>query len=303
MKRYTIREVAQILEVTVAQVRTWARLAGIEGGPGEGGEPEFSFQDLLLLKTTRGLLESGVSARRTRDTWSSLRRQVSPGTPLTSISLSADGRRAVASDGTSRWRPESGQFLLDFGDEGGQESSVVTLEDLFAGRGRGRKPAALERRAPAAGATRAPHAAEEDLSAEQWFALACDLEGSAPLEARRAYHRALELEPDFADAHVNLGRHYHECGELGKAEAHYRDAVRCDAADATAHFNLGVLLEDRGRSEEAVHAYEQAIARDPDLADAHYNLGLLLESRHRRADATRHLMIARELYERASRQG
>jgi tetratricopeptide (TPR) repeat protein len=140
----------------------------------------------------------------------------------------------------------------------------------------------------------------QDPTAEQWYALACELEGTSPLEAQHAYHKALAIDPDMAEAHVDLGRHYHSAGELGKAEAHYRDAVRLAPGDAIAHFNLGVLLEDRGRPDEAVHAYEQAISRDAEQADAHHNLGLLLEARGRRPEAMRHLMEARRLYAEAS---
>jgi tetratricopeptide (TPR) repeat protein len=137
------------------------------------------------------------------------------------------------------------------------------------------------------------------LTAIQWFHLASEMEDESPVEARRAYLQALELDPGLADAHLNLGRLEHEAGELGKAEAHYRDAVRCAPDDPTCHYNLGVLLEDRKRPDEALHAYRQALERDPDLGDAHYNLGLLLESRGRKAEAIRHLMRARQLYEHA----
>jgi tetratricopeptide (TPR) repeat protein len=134
------------------------------------------------------------------------------------------------------------------------------------------------------------------LTAEQWFHLGCELEGTSPLEARQAYVHAIEGDPELADAHLNLGRLYHEAGELGKAEAHYRTAARCAPEDAICHFNLGVLLEDRGHPDDAVFAYRQAIARDAEAADAHHNLGLLLEARGRAADAMKHLMIARRLY-------
>ena len=84
-------------------------------------------------------------------------------------------------------------------------------------------------------------------------------------------------------------------GEKGRAEPHYREAVRLNADDPTPHFNLGVLLEELGRKDEAVLAYKQAILRDPDFADAHCNLGLLLESSGNRTEAMRHLMAARQL--------
>ena len=89
----------------------------------------------------------------------------------------------------------------------------------------------------------------------------------------------------------------HVAGEPGRAEPHYRQAVKLDPDDPTPHFNLGVLFEEVGRKEEAVLAYRQAIVRDPDFADAHCNLGLLLESLGRRQEAFRHLMTARQLNE------
>lgn len=137
---------------------------------------------------------------------------------------------------------------------------------------------------------------EGSFSAEQWFDLGCELERSSPAEARHAYEQAVALDPDFADAHVNLGRVHHLARELGRAEVEYREAVRLAPGDPTAHFNLGVLLEDRGMREEAVFAYRQAIARDSGHADAHYNLGLLLDSLGRTQEAVQHLMAARKLY-------
>jgi tetratricopeptide (TPR) repeat protein len=302
--------VAKILEVSELQVRTWLRAGPVSPQRDPSGHLELTFQDLLLLRTTKGLLESGVSARHVRRIWSSLRRQLSDDLPLTSLTIYADGHRVVAWDGNARWQPDSGQFLLNF------DSGEI------AARAAAHPPAELplrlvENPRPAGKAALAPRiqpsltvaatstsvldrpADGEPLSAEHWFHLALELETSSPAEARQAYHQAIALEPAWVDAHVNLGRLYHEARELGKAEAHYREAVRHAPEDPTAHFNLGVLLEDRGRREESILAYRQAIVRDPELADAHYNLGLLLESLGRRSQAMSHLMTARNLYDRA----
>ena len=280
-KHFSTHDTARILQSTEARVRTLARLGGVTPEPGPGGRPEFTFQQLVLLRTTRGLLEAGIPARRVRRIWSSLRRQLAGDLPLTSIRILADGDRAVAWDGNAPWQPDSGQFLLDF------DAGEIAWPGEIAEEG----PTHTD-------AGEAPR-----LSAEQWFHLGCELEGTSPVEARQAYMQALQADPGFADAHLNLGRLDHEAGELGRAEARYRDAVRCAPEDATCHFNLAVLLDDRGRPEDAILAYEQAIMRDPDAADAHYNLGLLLESRRRRSDAMRHLMIARRLYASAGRGG
>jgi tetratricopeptide (TPR) repeat protein len=298
---FSTRDAARILESTEAHVRRWARLGGVAPQSQPGGRIEFTFQELLLLRTTRGLLEAGIPPRRVRRIWSSLRRQLADDRPLTSIRILANGDRAVAWDGTTPWQPDSGQFLIDFDAVDVAEHADVPAESPDATLA---IPAAAAAAAPSrapAGEAPADRAHGSALSAEQWFHLGCELDGSSPVEARQAYHQALAADPGFGDAHLNLGRLYHEARELGKAEAHYRSAVRCAPEDATCHFNLAVLLEDRGCPEEAILAYRQAIARDPDAADAHYNLGLLLEARGRRSDALKHLMTARRLYAAAGR--
>jgi tetratricopeptide (TPR) repeat protein len=318
MKRFSTRDAARILGVSEDQIRTYARLGEIVPLRGAGGRLEFEFTHLVLLRTTKGLLEAGVPARRLRRVWTSLKRQLEKDLPLTGITIFADGERAVAWDGTAAWRPDSGQFLLNFdvaevaevaeraGEDDLQPASIVFAADdeaEFAEEAGG--DSSVDTLTEHTGYTertshteRTGHTEHTDASftAEQWFHLGCELEGESTLEARQAYLQTIALDPDFGDAHLNLGRLEHEAGELGKAESHYREAVRCSPEDPTYHFNLGVLLEDRGRRDEAVLAYERVVAADPFHADAHYNLGLLLETMARRAEAMKHLMIARRLY-------
>jgi len=309
-QRFSLREAAHILEVPEARLRALARAGVLGPQRGPIGPLSFGFQDLLLLRTTRGLLESGVPMRRIRRIWASLREQLAADLPLTSITIRTDGDQVVASDGDARWRPDTGQFLLDF-----EAREIVERAADTAGFARTRivpsPPTRLEAvpaSAPRADPLRtiergepAPDDGADDptkqLTAEQWYEAGCELEGVAPEEARAAYQRALELDPYLPDAHVNLGRQLHIAGELGRAEPHYREAVRLDPDDPTPHFNLGVLLEELGRREEAILAYRQAVLRDPDFADAHCNLGLLLESLGRRQEAMRHLMATHRLNE------
>ncbi len=113
-KHYSTREAARILATTETRVRSWARLGGLESKQGADERAEFTFQELLLLRTTRGLLDAGIPAHRVRRVWSSLRRQLAADLPLTSVRILADGARAVAWDENASWQPDSGQFLLDF---------------------------------------------------------------------------------------------------------------------------------------------------------------------------------------------
>jgi len=317
MKHISARDAARILQATESQIRSWSRMGALAPVLERDASEDLTFQDLVLLRTTKGLLEAGVSPRRVRRIWSSLRRQLADDLPLSSIRILANGDRAVAWDGSAMWQPDSGQFLLDF--DADEVAEGTELAEHPAPRLR------LHRAEPAEAkvevGTGATHGASippaetdepstEDspdesagLTAEQWFHIGCELEDASPLEARHAYMQALEADPGYTDAHLNLGRLEHEAGELGKAEAHYRAAAQVAPEDETCHFNLGVLLEDRGRPDEAILAYERAIACDPESADSHHNLGLLLDSRGRRTDAMRHLMIARRLHAKKGRDG
>src|SRR6185503_8105578 len=205
-RHYSTSDAARILQTTETRIRNWARLGGLEAAGSE-----FTFQQLLLLRTTRGLLEAGIPASRVRRVWTSLRRQLQGDLPLTSVRILADGTRAIAWDDTASWQPDSGQFLLDF-----------EAEEI-AGRAEEMIPspiAALKMLEPAP----APIAEPTERTAEQWFELGCELEDTSPLEARAAYMQAIATDPQCADAHLNLGRLDHAIGELGKAEAHYQRA-------------------------------------------------------------------------------
>src|SRR5262245_10250170 len=294
-RRFSLSETSRILELPAARLRAMARAGFLAPQRGPIGPLSFGFQDLLLLRTTRGLVEAGVPMRRIRRMWASLRQQLAA-EPLTSITVHADGEEIIATDGRSSWRPDSGQVLLNF-----ETSEIAERAADMPGPGRRRIATRadlvlVDAEAGSPG-IEAPPAEERRLSAEEWYEIGCELEASEPARALEAYERALALDPLMADAHVNLGRVLHVAGERGRAEPHYRQAVKLDPDDPTPHFNLGVLFEEVGRKEEAVLAYRQSIVRDPDFAAAHCNLGLLLESLGGRQDACRHLMTARQLSE------
>src|SRR6185295_20090695 len=86
-QRFSLREAARILEVPEARLRSLARAGLLAPHRGPRGPLTFGFRDLLMLRSTKGLLEAGVSMRRIRRIWSSLRDQLADGTPLTSITI------------------------------------------------------------------------------------------------------------------------------------------------------------------------------------------------------------------------
>ena len=286
-KQYETSEAARILDLPEEQILSCVRAGVLKPRRDPERKYRFSFQDLLLLKTTKALLDSGIPARRVARLMDSLRRQLPDDTQLTRLAIHADGRRVIVWDGAARWEPDSGQFVLDFdagaapAEIGGAERRVLSLH------------------ADPAEEVDEPAGHEAGLTATQWYDLACELEGESREEARQAYQRALELDPRLADAHVNLGRQYQETGELEQAQVHYLAAVDLVPEDPVVWFNLGVLREDQRRAHEAIVCYRHAVANDADYTDAHYNLGLLLDALGRRSEAMTHLMKAKSLLERA----
>ncbi len=95
-------------------------------------------------------------------------------------------------------------------------------------------------------------------------------------EARLSYHKAIEIKPDYAEAHYNLGIVLKDLGKLKEAELSYRKAIEIRPDYAVAHSNLGNILRDLGKSKEAELSYRYAIEIKPDFAQAHSNLGNIL---------------------------
>jgi tetratricopeptide (TPR) repeat protein len=86
------------------------------------------------------------------------------------------------------------------------------------------------------------------------------------------YQRALEVDPNFADAHSELGTAFLTKGDSQKAEAHYLEAARLDPKRADIHSNLGSLLLGEGKTSQAIIQYEEALRIDPTLTEAAENL-------------------------------
>lgn len=65
-------------------------------------------------------------------------------------------------------------------------------------------------------------------------------------EAERWFQRAIEVWPDYLDAHLSLGAVYLKQGRLAKAETEFKRALQIDPNSAKAHQGLGLVLRARG---------------------------------------------------------
>ena len=73
----------------------------------------------------------------------------------------------------------------------------------------------------------------------------------------------MRINPDFPDAHNNLGASLLKLGDLKGAIMEFRQELHLKPASAATHFNLGFALLYSGRSEEALKEFETASERDP----------------------------------------
>ncbi|HUS23642.1 MAG TPA: tetratricopeptide repeat protein [Candidatus Binatia bacterium] len=266
--RYGVGDVEKLLRLPRSTIRAMIDAGFVTPTRGPRKSLQFSFQDLIVLRTAQALAAAKVPAKRITRSLKELRRQLPETMPLSGLAIGAVGERVVVRDGAGQRQVDSGQYLLAFGGDPAA-GSLKVIE-----------------RAPAA----SPPGDTPD-----WFARGVALEQQDSDAAQRAYEQALAAEPARLDARINLGRLLHEAGKLARAEQVYRDALAACGEDPVLLYNLAVLLEDRDRKAEALEAYQAALRGDPALADGHYNLALLCQKLDRPKDAIRHMSQYRRL--------
>jgi TolB-like protein/Tfp pilus assembly protein PilF len=116
--------------------------------------------------------------------------------------------------------------------------------------------------------------------------------GAPPEETRpkavSAARKALELDPDLAEAHVLLGSLQQEQFHWADAEAEYRRALELSPNDAEAHAGLSFWLLSQGRTDEALAWQQRAREIDP-LAESGGGIGWILFQSHRYDQSIREL--------------
>jgi tetratricopeptide (TPR) repeat protein len=271
---YSLRDAARILKVTPSRLRYWKRTALARGLDPEHDEidhdvrPAFDFRDLVCVRAMLSLVDSGIPVRRISRAIAVLQENAPDvEDPLAALRLWVEGseRIVIRHDGVLV-EPE-GQMVLDFGSSDVEEDDQPPLiEDL------GQSPAAQE------------------LKIRDLFEKGCSLDSDPATyaAAMEAYRSCVELEPNFADAHCNLGAVLYNSGRSAEARRCFERCLELDDRHVEAHFNLANLLEESGRDELALEHYLQAFAADPLYPDLHINLALLYEKLQRRKEARRH---------------
>jgi tetratricopeptide (TPR) repeat protein len=104
-------------------------------------------------------------------------------------------------------------------------------------------------------------------------------------DSEALWRNAVDVAPDSAVAHNNLGTCLCDRGLYDDAIAEFREFLRVRPDDADAHNNLGHALRMQGRLDDAVAEFRASLRSRPDFARAYGNLGVTLRMQRRLDEA------------------
>jgi len=262
VRAYSQSDVARLFKVTPARLRSWERAELVGPSVVVGSEPAYEYQDLLCVRAVLELLDRGVPLRRIRRSVAALHRSLPEmDRPARALHMWHEGSGRMVLRHQGLLLEPSGQTVLDLGGEA--RDNVRPLE----------RPA------------------EEPADpASEWFELGCrkDTEPETYGDAIAAYRRALEIDPEFTDAHCNLGAVLYNDGRRDEARVCFERALQLDAGHLESNLNLANILEEEDRNEAALQHYKAALRADPLRSDVQLNLALLYEKLGLRRKARSH---------------
>ena len=256
---YSRTDLLRILHVTPRQLANWERAGLVTSAEA------YSFSDLLEIKKVRDLCAMSVRPAVIRQSLDAMRKQaLGVEKPLLEASARSTAKHRVAFRHEGKLlEPIAGQFLMDFS----EREKVLTSTPVPK-----------------------PEPGPRESEVTSWFArgIALEEDPSTQSDAIAAYHQVLDIQPNHAAAHINLGTLYYNRQDFSLAERHYRQAIEADPRYSLAYFDLGNVLDETGRVQEAIQTYKTALQLAPTYADAHYNLALAYEKIREPRKALKH---------------
>jgi tetratricopeptide (TPR) repeat protein len=256
--RYTLAQLARLLNVPRARIAAWLKRRVIEPAGEVEGLPVFDFRQVAAIKALCELRQKGVTARRLRRSLEQLSQWL-PGTEQALLRLSAVEGELLVRDDQGGLAEPNGQRRLQFDSDSPQKdaSAVVTLGWR--------------------------------VSPESLFEQAVEHEQSGRLDqAGETYRRWLHQFGPDAQVCFNLGNVLFAAGHHEAAIERFRQAVELDAAYLEAWNNLGIALAQSNQREEAIAAFAAALAHAPCYGDALYNMADTLDELGRTSEAQRY---------------
>lgn len=97
-------------------------------------------------------------------------------------------------------------------------------------------------------------------------------------EAIRFYTKALQIQPDLAQALLNLANLYRDAGSYKTAMELYSRLVHFHPKNVWGYLNMGTIFDALGDHQRARQFYLKVIGLAPDNSEAYFKLGYLSES-------------------------
>ena len=113
--------------------------------------------------------------------------------------------------------------------------------------------------------------------------------------AEREFRRALDLRPNFADAHFSYSRFLAASGRMGEAVAEIKAAEELDPRSLALKANTALLSYFQGRYDDALTDLVEISRADPKLPMAHWGIGLSYEQKGMGSEALASLEEATRL--------
>jgi len=88
------------------------------------------------------------------------------------------------------------------------------------------------------------------------------------------YNKALEINPRYAEAHVYRGFAYGEKGQYDQEISDYNKALEINSKDAEAYYHRGFTYGEKGQYDQAISDYNKTLEINPRYAEAYYNRGV-----------------------------
>jgi Tfp pilus assembly protein PilF len=110
--------------------------------------------------------------------------------------------------------------------------------------------------------------------------------------AERHLVSALRLDPDFSEAHTNLGAEYARSGRLQQAYSEFESALKLGPKGAIQYCNIAVVALALNRIDEAEGEVRQALSVDSRSSQSNFLLGKILALQGHQEEAVRRLKLA-----------
>ncbi|HET6995358.1 MAG TPA: adenylate/guanylate cyclase domain-containing protein [Chitinophagaceae bacterium] len=119
-------------------------------------------------------------------------------------------------------------------------------------------------------------------------------------EAKKNFLRAVELNPDYAEAHYRYSWNYLACveGKFDEAEKHGETAIKLEPLSSICYANYSLSLAFAGKFKEAITACQTGIELDANSFLCHLSAGSVYTSLHRYEEAVQSYEMAMKLSNR-----